>query len=149
MNYDIDSEILDLVNFIDGLEGVKTFGSCQGHNDGGPEGKWFVPYIKFKCTDNRTLALLASIEYLYSDLTSAYNISKKEANEVYQPMLNALWTIEVVTNYDHGSKDVSPPGEYALYVLNANSESYKKPSDVYPDFQIMLDWYKSQKFTKK
>ena len=149
MNYKIDSKILDLVNFIDGLEGVKTFGSCQGHNDGGKDGKWFVPYIKFMCTDNRTLAFLASIEYLYSDLTSTYNISRKEAAEIYQPRLNALWSIEVVTNYDHSSQDIIPPNEYALYVLNANSESYKKPSDVYPDFQIILDWYKSQNFIKK
>jgi len=65
---DVDVEIRPLVNFINNLEGVTTYGSCQGHDDGGKSGKWLYPYIKFKCINNRSLGLIAGIENAYANL---------------------------------------------------------------------------------
>ena len=64
----VDKKITNLVDFINSLKGVETLGSCQGHDNGGQTGEWVFPYIKFKCLDNRSLGLLASIEYIYLSL---------------------------------------------------------------------------------
>ena len=69
----VDVKIKPLVDFINSLKGVETLGSCQGHDNGGQTGEWVFPYIKFKCLDNRSLGLLASIEYIYSDLRKLYS----------------------------------------------------------------------------
>ena len=63
----IDSEIKDLVLFINSLDGITTIGSCQGHDDDGPLGNFSHPYIKFKCSSNRSLGLLASVSDIYYD----------------------------------------------------------------------------------
>ena len=140
----LDKQIKPLVDFFNRLEGINTFGSCQGHNDGGKTGKWVYPYIKFKCTSNRSLGLLASIEYIYADLSSLYNVSEHELKNIYQPSLKAIWTIEVVPNNDFCVSKKINQEEYALYVLKAHADSFTKPSEVYPDFIKILDWYKAQ-----
>ena len=140
----IDKQIIPLVEFFNTLDGVNTIGSCQGHDDGGETGKWVYPYIKFKSTSNRSLGLLASIEYVYADLTILYNPSEIELNNIYQPKLNAIWTIEVVPNRDYSASQNVEKDEYAFYVLKAHSDSFKRPSEVYPDFNKILDWYKAQ-----
>lgn len=140
----VDKEIKPLVIFLNTLKGVKTFGSCQGHNSGGKTGEWLYPYIKFKCTSNRSLGLLASIEYIYADLNSLYTLNEVESSVIYQPSLNAIWTLEVVPNNDYNLTEKVRKGEYALYVLKAHSDSFLKPSEVYPDFITILNWYKTQ-----
>ena len=140
----LDKQIIPLVEFFNSLDGVSTIGSCQGHDDGGETGKWVYPYIKFKSMSNRSLGLLASIEYVYADLTIMYNLSEIELNNIYQPKLNAIWTIEVVPNRDYSVSSNVENDEYAFYVLKAHSDSFTKPSEVYPDFNKILDWYKAQ-----
>lgn len=140
----IDKQIKPLVKFFNSLKGVDTSGSCQGHDDGGEDGDWRYPYIKFKCTSNRSLGLLASIEYIYADLNNLYKLDEFKLSDIYQPSLKAIWTIEVVPNNDYNSTKKVREGEYALYVLKAHSDSFVKPSEVYPDFIKILDWYKTQ-----
>ena len=140
----LDKQIISLVEFFNTLDGIKTIGSCQGHDDGGETGKWVYPYIKFKSTSNHSLGLLASIEYIYADLNTMYNLSEIELNNIYQPNLHAIWTIEVVPNHDYSASQNVEKDEYALYVLKAHSDSFKRPSEVYPDFNKILDWYKAQ-----
>jgi len=140
----LDRQITTLVEFLNTLDGIKTIGSCQGHDDGGKTGKWVYPYIKFKSTSNHSLGLLASIEYIYADLNILYNLSEIELNNIYQPNLNAIWTIEVVPNHDYSASHNVENDEYVFYVLKAHSDSFIKPSEVYPDFNKILDWYKAQ-----
>jgi len=140
----LDRQITTLVEFLNTLDGIKTIGSCQGHDDGGKTGKWVYPYIKFKSTSNHSLGLLASIEYIYADLNILYNLSEIELNNIYQPNLNAIWTIEVVPNHDYSASHNVENDEYVFYVLKAHSDSFTKPSEVYPDFNKILDWYKAQ-----
>ena len=66
-----------------------------------------------------------------------------ELSSIYQPSLKAIWTIEVVPNNDYNLTE-KVRGEYALYVLKAHSDSFLKPSEVYPDFITILNWYKTQ-----
>ena len=139
----LDIEIKPLVDFFNTLDGINTCGSCQGHDDGGETGAWLYPYIKFKCTNNISLGLLATIEYLYADLAKLYDLPEPELKNIYQPSLNAIWTIEVVPNYDYNLFKNIKQDEFALYVLKANSDSFTKPSKIYPDFRIILEWYKS------
>tara|TARA_Y100000748_G_scaffold133016_1_gene111674 strand:+ start:598 stop:1059 length:462 start_codon:yes stop_codon:yes gene_type:complete len=139
----IDYKIESLVEFINSLKGVETLGSCQGHDNGGQTGEWVYPYIKFKCLDNRSLGLLASIEYIYSDLRKLYSdISEEELSKIYQPKLEGIWTIEVLPNIDYHLPGNN--GEYAVFVLKAHIDSFKKPSEVYFDFDKILQWYKTQ-----
>lgn len=145
----IDREVNTLVDFFNTLDGVETFGSCQGHDDGGESGSWFHPYIKFKCASNRSLGLIASIEHLYADLTKLYDLPDPEAKNIYQPRLKAVWTIEVVPNNDHDLYENIKQDEFALYVLKANSDSFKKPSDIYTDFKVILEWYQSNRKTNE
>ena len=53
-------------------------------------------------------------------------------------------TIEVVPNHDYSVSHNIENDEYAFYVLKAHSDSFTKPSEVYPDFIKILDWYKAQ-----
>ena len=139
----IDYKIESLVEFINSLKGVETLGSCQGHDNGGQTGEWVYPYIKFKCLNDRSLGLLASIEYIYSDLRKLYgDVSEEELLKIYQPKLNGIWTIEVLPNIDYHLP--GNDGEYAVFVLKAHMDSFEKPSEVYPDFDKILDWYKRQ-----
>ena len=140
----LDKQIIPLVEFFNTLEGINTIGSCQGHDDGGETGKWVYPYIKFKSMSNHSLGLLASIEYIYADLNILYNLSEIELDNIYRPKLNAIWTIEVVPNRDYSASQNVEKDEYALYVLKAHSDSFKRPSEVYPDFSKILEWYKAQ-----
>ena len=140
----IDKQIIPLVEFFNTLDGINTIGSCQGHDDGGEAGKWVYPYIKFKSMSNHSLGLLASIEYIYADLNILYNLSEIELDNIYRPKLNAIWTIEVVPNRDYSASQNVEKDEYALYVLKAHSDSFKRPSEVYPDFSKILEWYKAQ-----
>ena len=140
----IDKQIIPLVEFFNTLDGINTIGSCQGHDDGGETGKWVYPYIKFKAMSNHSLGLLASIEYIYADLNILYNLSEIELDNIYRPKLNAVWTIEVVPNRDYSASQNVEKDEYALYVLKAHSDSFKRPSEVYPDFSKILEWYKAQ-----
>ena len=140
----IDKQIIPLVEFFNTLDGINTIGSCQGHDDGGETGKWVYPYIKFKSISNHSLGLLASIEYIYADLNILYNLSEIELDNIYRPKLNAIWTIEVVPNRDYSASQNLDKDEYALYVLKAHSDSFKRPSEVYPDFSKILEWYKAQ-----
>ena len=140
-NKTVDIKIKPLIDFINSLEGIETLGSCQGHDNGGQTGEWIFPYIKFKCFSNRSLGLLASIEYLYSDLKRRYgNLNEEHLSKIYQPRLNGIWTIEVLPNTDYHMK--SNNGEYAVFVLKAHIDSFEKPSDIYPDFDKILRWYK-------
>tara|TARA_B100000579_G_C22466411_1_gene681371 strand:- start:118 stop:588 length:471 start_codon:yes stop_codon:yes gene_type:complete len=139
----IDYKIESLVEFINSLKGVETLGSCQGHDNGGQTGEWVYPYIKFKCLNDRSLGLLASIEYIYSDLRKLYgDVSEEELLKIYQPKLKGIWTIEVLPNIDYHLP--GNDGEYAVFVLKAHMDSFEKPSEVYPDFDKILDWYKRQ-----
>ena len=134
----LDKRIIPLVEFFNTLDGINTIGSCQGHDDGGETGKWVYPYIKFKSMSNHSLGLLASIEYIYADLNILYNLSEIELDNIYRPKLNAIWTIEVVPNRDYSASQNVEKDEYALYVLKAHSDSFKRPSEVYPDFSKIL-----------
>ena len=144
VKYILDPKIKPLVDYFNSLSGIETFGSCQGHNDGGVEKRWFYPYIKFKCTNNRSLGLLATIEYIFSDIGSVFNITKEEEKKVLRYKLNAFWSIEVVANNDHRKENGLDPNEYALYVLKADSGSFNKPSEIYDDFALILNWYRLQ-----
>ena len=139
---DIDREIKQLVNFINNLDGVTTFGSCQGHDDGGESMEWFYPYIKFRCTSNYTLAVLATIEHAYLDLRQQSKLSSFDSSMAFEPDLIASWSIEVVSHFDFNQS--KNPDEFAMYVLRPNSDSYKKASDIYGDFKQILDWYRYQ-----
>jgi len=139
----VDIKIKPLVDFINSFKGVVTLGSCQGHDNGGQTGEWVYPYIKFKCLDNRSLGLLASIEYIYSDLRKLYrDLSEPELSKIYQPKLKGIWTIEVLPNIDYHLRGYN--GDYAVFVLKAHMDSFKKPSELYPDFDKILHWYKAQ-----
>ena len=89
------------------------------------------------------MGLLASIEYIYSDLRSLYgDLSEEELSKIYQPKLKGIWTIEVMPNIDYHLS--GNDGEYAVFVLKAHIDSFGKPSEVYPDFDKILHWYKTQ-----
>jgi len=145
---DIDQKIRPLVKFINNLDGVTTYGSCQGHNDGGKSGEWFYPYIKFKCTNNRSLGLIAGIENAYANLDGLQKLNDFDPSQLYQPELQAMWTTEVVSNIDYNSADNVADDEYALFVLKADSNSYNNPSDIYKDFTTITKWYKMQMVSK-
>ena len=57
---------------------------------------------------------------------------------------DAIWTIEVVPNRDYSVSSNVENDEYVFYVLKAHSDSFTKPSEVYQDFNKILDWYKTQ-----
>ena len=139
---DIDREIKQLVNFINDLDGITTIGSCQGHDDGGESIEWFYPYIKFKCTSNHTLAVLATIEHAYLGLDEQSKLSSFDSSLAFEPNLNASWSIEVVSHFDFNQSKT--PDEFAMYVLRPESNSYNKASDVFGDFEQILKWYKYQ-----
>jgi len=138
----IDKEIKQLVNFINDLDGITTIGSCQGHDDGGPSIEWFHPYIKFKCTNNYTLAVLATIEHAYLSLDEQAKLSSFDSSLAFEPELNGSWCIEVVSHFDFNQ--LKKPNEFAMYVLRPESDSYEKASDIYSDFEQILNWYKYQ-----
>ena len=50
----------------------------------------------------------------------------------------------MVPNRDYSASQNVEKDEYALYVLKAHSDSFKRPSEVYPDFSKILEWYKAQ-----
>ena len=139
---DIDKEIKQLVNFINDLDGITTIGSCQGHDDGGPSTDWFYPYIKFKCTNNHTLAVLATIEHAYLSLNEQAKLSSFDYSLAFEPNLSASWSIEVVSNFEFN--EMKNPSEFAMYVLRPESDSYDKASHIYSDFEQILKWYKYQ-----
>ena len=45
-------------------------------------------------------------------------------------------------NIDFNEQNIE--GEYAMYVLRADTSSFNKPSDIYGDFNEILNWYKYQ-----
>jgi len=139
---DIDKEIKQLVNFINNLDGISTIGSCQGHDDGGSSIEWFYPYIKFKCTNNYTLAVLATIEHAYLSLDEQAKLSSFDSSLAFEPDLSASWSIEVVSHFEFNQ--MKNPSEFAVYVLRPESDSYDKASDIYSDFEQILKWYKYQ-----
>ena len=139
---DIDKKIKPLVNFINDLDGITTIGSCQGHDDGGPSIDWFYPYIKFKCTNNHTLAVLATIEHAYLSLNEQAKLNSFESSLAFEPDLCASWCIEVVSHFEFNQ--LKKPNEFAMYVLRPESDSYDKASDIYGDFEQILKWYKYQ-----
>ena len=145
---DVDKEIRLLVEFINSLDGITTIGSCQGHDDGAGGGEWLYPYIKFKCTNNRSLGLIAGIENAYANLDGLQKLNDFDPGQLYQPELKALWTTEVVSNADYNSADKSQNDEYALFVLRADSNSYNKPSEIYQDFSMITKWYEMQMISK-
>ena len=138
----IDTKIEPLVKFLNQLDGVITIGSCQGHDDGGGSGEWVYPYIKFKCTNNRTLGFLASLEDAYKSINEQAELKYFNSSLAFEPDLNGDWCIEVVKNIDFNEQHID--GEYAMYVLRANTNSFNKPSDIYGDFNEILNWYKYQ-----
>ena len=50
----------------------------------------------------------------------------------------------MVPNHDYSVSNNVENDEYAFYVLKAHVDSFTKPSEVYPDFNKILDWYKAQ-----
>ena len=139
---DIDKEIKQLVNFINNLDGISTIGSCQGHDDGGSSIEWFYPFIKFKCTNNYTLGVLATIEHAYLSLDEQAKLSSFDSSLAFEPDLSASWSIEVVSHFEFNL--MKNPSEFAVYVLRPESDSYNKASDIYSDFEQILKWYKYQ-----
>ena len=139
---DIDKEIKQLVNFINDLDGITTIGSCQGHDDGGSSTDWFYPYIKFKCTNNHTLAVLATIEHAYLSLDEQAKLSSFDSSLAFEPVLSASWSIEVVSHFEFNQ--LKKPSEFAMYILRPESDSYEKSSHIYSDFEQILKWYKYQ-----
>ena len=138
----IDRKIEPLVDFLNQLDGIITIGSCQGHDDGGKSGKWFYPYIKFKCTNNQTLGFLASIEDAYKSINQQAESKYFDSSLAFEPALNGDWCIEVVKNIDFNIDNIED--EYAMYVLRADLNSFDKPSEIYGDFEEILSWYKYQ-----
>ena len=137
---EIDSEIKDLVLFINSLDGVTTIGSCQGHDNGGPLGNFLHPYIKFKCSNNRSLGLIASVADIYYDWAEEEN-----SEEFFQnlPKLIGDWYIDVVVGhaYESSPKSHGDEDDYVLHILTAFIDE-KPPSDVYGDFEKLITWYK-------
>ena len=138
----IDTKIEPLVRFLNQLDGVITIGSCQGHDDGGGSGEWVYPYIKFKCTNNRTLGFLASLEDAYKSINEQAELKYFNSSLAFEPDLNGDWCIEVVKNIDFNDDNIED--EYAMYVLRADLNSFDKPSEIYSDFEEILSWYKYQ-----
>ena len=144
----IDRKIEPLVEFLNQLDGIITIGSCQGHDDGGESGEWIYPYIKFKCTNNQTLGFLASIEDAYKSINEQAESKYFDPSLAFEPDLGGNWCIEVTNNIDFNEKQIDD--EYAMYVLRADLNSFEKPSDIYGDFNEILNWYKSKiKLTNK
>ena len=108
----IDTKIEPLVDFLNQLDGVITIGSCQGHDDGGGSGEWVYPYIKFKCTNNRTLGFLASLEDAYKSINEQAELKYFNSSSAFEPDLNGDWCIEVVKNIDFNEQDIE--GELSL-----------------------------------
>ena len=96
----IDTKIEPLVKFLNQLDGVITIGSCQGHDDGGGSGEWVYPYVKFKCTNNRTLGFLAFLEDAYKSMNEQAKLKYFNSSLAFEPDLNGDWCIEVVKNID-------------------------------------------------
>ena len=138
----IDIEIKPLVEFLNQLDGIYTIGSCQGHDYGGNSGEWVYPYIKFKCTNNRTLGFLASLEDAYKSINEQAESKYFDSSLAFEPDLNGDWCIEVVKNIDFNDENIDD--EYAMYVLRADLNSFDKPSEIYGDFKEILSWYKYQ-----
>ena len=138
----IDIEIKPLVEFLNQLDGIHTIGSCQGHDYGGNSGEWVYPYIKFKCTNNRTLGFLASLEDAYKNINEQAESKYFDSSLAFEPDLNGDWCIEVVKNIDFNDENIDD--EYAMYVLRADLNSFDKPSEIYGDFKEILSWYKYQ-----
>ena len=144
----IDKKIAPLVDFLNQLDGINTIGSCQGHDNGGQSGDWIYPYIKFKCTNNRTLGFLASLEDAYKSIYEQAKSKYFDSSLAYEPDLDGNWCIEVTNNIDFNDNQIDD--EYAMYVLRADLNSFDKPSDIYGDFNEILNWYKYQlKLTHK
>jgi hypothetical protein len=131
------------VNFLNTLDGIKTIGSCQGHNDGGDTGNFNEPYITFICSNIRNLGLLASLCCAYEDSEEWIPERRKE-----QPKLKAYWSISVLAGEDSECtpeeliKDGRNPEEYVMYCLSPDPVSYVKPTDVYSDLKEILRYYK-------
>ena len=138
----IDTKIEPLVEFLNQLDGIITIGSCQGHDNGGDSGEWVYPYIKFKCTNNQTLGFLASLEDAYKSINEQAESKYFDPSLAYEPDLNGAWCIEVVKNIDFNKENIE--GEYAMYVLRADLNSFDKPSEIHGDFKEILSWYKYQ-----
>ena len=138
----IDTKIEPLVEFLNHLDGINTIGSCQGHDDGGASGEWIYPYIKFKCTNNRILGFLASLEDAYKSINEQAESKYFDSSSAFEPNLKGDWCIEVVNNIDFNEANIK--NEYALYVLRADLQSFNKPSDIYGDFNQMINWYNSR-----
>ena len=112
----IDTKIELLVKFLNQLDGVITIGSCQGHDDGGSSGEWVYPYIKFKCTNNRTLGFMASLEDAYKSINEQAELKYFNSSLAFEPDLNGDWCIEVVKNIDFNEQHIE--GEYAMYAVS-------------------------------
>ena len=138
----IDKKIAPLVDFLNQLDGINTIGSCQGHDNGGQSGDWIYPYIKFKCTNNRTLGLLASLDNAYKSIDEQAESKYFDSSLAFEPDLDGNWCIEVTNNIDFNENQIDD--EYAMYVLKADLSSFDKPSDIYGDFNEILNWYKYQ-----
>ena len=138
----IDTKIEPLVEFLNQLDGIITIGSCQGHDNGGDSGEWVYPYITFKCTTNLTLGFLASLEDASKSINQQAESKYFDSALAFEPDLSGDWCIEVVKNIDFNDENIED--EYAMYVLRADLRSFDKPSEIYGDFNEILNWYKYQ-----
>ena len=78
----------------------------------------------------------------FSSISLDVYADEEALSKIYQPKLKGIWTIEVLPNIDYHLADND--GEYAVFVLKAHIDSFEKPSEVYPDFDKILHWYKTQ-----
>lgn len=143
---ELDEKIKELCVFINNLDGIRTIGCCQGHDDGGKTGNFDEPYLTFITTNQRNLGLLSSLMYAYQDTDDWSKEDKK-----ILPKLKAYWNIIVLPGEDSecSPKELLEDGrstdEYVLYCLSPHPDSYEKPSDIYSDFDKILKYYKIKK----
>jgi len=137
---EIDEEIKDIVEFLNSLKGVRTIGSCAGHNN---DETFDSPYITFRCSDERILGMLASV------FDMAYSPEEEveewvEEYKQYKPELIGDWHIAVIVANDSECKptEIDANDGYFSYCLSCHPLSYDNPSDISPDYEEMLNYWK-------
>ena len=95
-----------------------------------------ISITRIKCTNNHTLAVLATIEHAYLSLDEQAKLSSFDSSLAFEPNLSASWSIEVVSHFEFN--EMKNPSEFAVYVLRPESDSYDKASHIYSDFEQIL-----------
>lgn len=135
---EIDDEIKEVVKFFNSLDGIRTIGSCQGHDDN----KIFdSPYITFRCLNERNLGMLVSLfemAYANEEEVKDWFDEYKE----HKPNLIGDWYISIITSNDSECELERDDDSYFLYCLALAECSNNEPSELYKDYDEMLKYWK-------